>query len=147
MPTTIIAAKKYGFSNTEIMKITGKSLEEIEAVAGLPSYKMVDTCAAEFPAQTPYSTPRRNRLRDRSQRPAEVLILGSGPIRIGQGIEFDYCTSTQSRRCGMKGSRSTLSTTTRRPSPRISTPRTGLFLNRCNSRMCPIFSGRTIITA
>ncbi len=92
-PKDILAAKRYGFSNAELMKITGLSVEEIEAVSGLPTYKMVDTCAAEFPANTPYfySTfeqaceivPNENK---------KVLILGSGPIRIGQGIEFDYCT-------------------------------------------------------
>ena len=75
------------------MKITGLSREKVEKMAGLPTYKMVDTCAAEFPASTPYfySTfeqtceivPSENK---------KILILGSGPIRIGQGIEFDYCT-------------------------------------------------------
>jgi len=89
----ILAAKRYGFSNADLMEITGLSLERVEDMAGLPTYKMVDTCAAEFPANTPYfySTfeqsceivPTDNK---------KILILGSGPIRIGQGIEFDYCT-------------------------------------------------------
>jgi len=91
--TDIHAAKSMGFSNAEIAKITGKTDAEIEAIAGLPSYKMVDTCAAEFPAVTPYfySTyePVSEIVRNDRQK---VLILGSGPIRIGQGIEFDYCT-------------------------------------------------------
>ncbi|MCK9591324.1 MAG: carbamoyl-phosphate synthase large subunit [Methanoregula sp.] len=92
-PHDILAAKRYGFSNAEVMKITRLSVEEVETITGLPTYKMVDTCAAEFPANTPYfySTfeqaceivPNENK---------KVLILGSGPIRIGQGIEFDYCT-------------------------------------------------------
>ncbi|HUH79558.1 MAG TPA: carbamoyl-phosphate synthase large subunit [Methanoregula sp.] len=86
-------AKKFGFSNAEIAKITGLAVTGIEAVAGLPSYKMVDTCAAEFPASTPYFYSAREPIceivpNDRQK----VLILGSGPIRIGQGIEFDYCT-------------------------------------------------------
>jgi carbamoyl-phosphate synthase large subunit len=89
----VITARRYGFSNTEIARITGKSLDEIEAVTSPPSYKMVDTCAAEFPAQTPYfySTcePVCEIVPVENQK---VLILGSGPIRIGQGIEFDYCT-------------------------------------------------------
>ena len=92
-PHDMLAAKRYGFSNAELMKITGLSREQVEGMAGLPTYKMVDTCAAEFPANTPYfySTyeqsceivPTDNK---------KILILGSGPIRIGQGIEFDYCT-------------------------------------------------------
>jgi carbamoyl-phosphate synthase large subunit len=92
-PADIIAAKRYGFSNTEIVKITGLSLEKTEEMAGIPAYKMVDTCAAEFPASTPYfySTfgEKCEIVPDDKQK---ILILGSGPIRIGQGIEFDYCT-------------------------------------------------------
>lgn len=89
----ILAAKSYGFSNTEIARLTGTCLDDIEKTAGLPSYKMVDTCAAEFPAQTPYfystKEPVCEIVANENQK---VLILGSGPIRIGQGIEFDYCT-------------------------------------------------------
>ena len=86
-------AKRYGFSNAEIAQITGKAPSEIEGLVKIPSYKMVDTCAAEFPANTPYfySTCEP----DCEIVPTDtkkVLILGSGPIRIGQGIEFDYCT-------------------------------------------------------
>ena len=65
----------------------------MENIAGQPSYKMVDTCAAEFPATTPYfySTWETDcEICPSDER--KVLILGSGPIRIGQGIEFDYCT-------------------------------------------------------
>ncbi|MDD4136417.1 MAG: carbamoyl-phosphate synthase large subunit [Methanoregula sp.] len=89
----VIRAKIYGFSNLEIVQISGKSPDEIDAIAGTPAYKMVDTCAAEFPANTPYfySTyePNTEIVPTESKK---VLILGSGPIRIGQGIEFDYCT-------------------------------------------------------
>jgi carbamoyl-phosphate synthase large subunit len=86
-------AKQYGFSSSEIMMRTGKPVGELEAIIGLPTYKMVDTCAAEFPATTPYfySTWESECEIVPSQR-EKVLILGSGPIRIGQGIEFDYCT-------------------------------------------------------
>lgn len=92
-PEDILAAKRFGFSNTEICQITGKSLEEVETITGLPAYKMVDTCAAEFPARTPYFYSTREPVCeiDPSEK-QKVLILGSGPIRIGQGIEFDYCT-------------------------------------------------------
>jgi carbamoyl-phosphate synthase large subunit len=89
----IVRAKRYGFSNTEIAQITGKTPPEIEAVVAAPSYKMVDTCAAEFPANTPYFYSTYEP--DCEIVPTDkkkVLILGSGPIRIGQGIEFDYCT-------------------------------------------------------
>ncbi|MDD1715666.1 MAG: carbamoyl-phosphate synthase large subunit, partial [Methanolinea sp.] len=89
----LLLAKRYGFSNAELVTLTGNTWEEVEAVSGNPAYKMVDTCAAEFPARTPYfySTHERE-----SEIPPDeqqkILILGSGPIRIGQGIEFDYCT-------------------------------------------------------
>ena len=92
-PEDIRLAKKYGFSNLELRGLTKKSWSEIEKITGPPTYKMVDTCAAEFPAITPYfySTydAETEIIPDDKQK---VLIIGSGPIRIGQGIEFDYCT-------------------------------------------------------
>jgi carbamoyl-phosphate synthase large subunit len=92
-PDLVRLAKRFGFSNAELVKITGRTWEEIETLAGAPTYKMVDTCAAEFPATTPYfySTWETECEVTRTEKP-KVLILGSGPIRIGQGIEFDYCT-------------------------------------------------------
>lgn len=87
------SAKVYGFSNTEIAGLTGKSIPVIEEIAGEPTYKMVDTCAAEFPASTPYYYSTWEDECEIVNEPGKkVLILGSGPIRIGQGIEFDYCT-------------------------------------------------------
>ena len=89
----ISVAKRYGFSNAELVKITGLSLEHVEEMAGEPTYKMVDTCAAEFPASTPYFYSTREQVCEIVQSTNQkILILGSGPIRIGQGIEFDYCT-------------------------------------------------------
>ncbi|MGD1003853.1 MAG: carbamoyl-phosphate synthase large subunit [Methanoregulaceae archaeon] len=92
-PSDIHTAKKFGLSNTEIAKITGLSIEKIENITEDPAYKMVDTCAAEFPASTPYfystQEPVCEIVPNAKQK---ILILGSGPIRIGQGIEFDYCT-------------------------------------------------------
>jgi len=96
-PVTLRRAKRMGLTDERIADLTGKTLEEITdyriAQGIIPTYKMVDTCAAEFAAKTPYyySTyetecelvPTENK---------KILILGSGPIRIGQGIEFDYCT-------------------------------------------------------
>jgi carbamoyl-phosphate synthase large subunit len=90
-------AKRMGFSDERIAKLTGKTREEItdlRIASGLiPTYKMVDTCAAEFAAKTPYyysTYDTECELKPSGNK--KVLILGSGPIRIGQGIEFDYST-------------------------------------------------------
>jgi len=92
-PEDIMLAKRYGFSNREIKKLSGKDWEEIESIAGVPTFKMVDTCAAEFPATTPYFySTWEDECEIVKDDIKKVLILGSGPIRIGQGIEFDYCT-------------------------------------------------------
>jgi carbamoyl-phosphate synthase large subunit len=89
----IYRAKRYGFANTEIAQICKKPVAEIEAMVHAPSYKMVDTCAAEFPANTPYFYSTYEPVCELIPSDTKkVLILGSGPIRIGQGIEFDYCT-------------------------------------------------------
>ena len=86
-------SKKFGFSNSELRELTGWNIYRIESLVGLPTYKMVDTCAAEFPAKTPYyySTWETQCELTQSEK-KKILILGSGAIRIGQGIEFDYCT-------------------------------------------------------
>ncbi|HJJ31439.1 MAG TPA: carbamoyl-phosphate synthase large subunit [Methanocorpusculum sp.] len=86
-------AKRYGFSNTEIAALTGDSVEAVDKRCGLPVYKMVDTCAGEFPAKTPYFYSTHDAECELiSSDKKKMLILGSGAIRIGQGIEFDYCT-------------------------------------------------------
>ena len=89
-------AKKLGFSDRQIAVGVGLSEEEIRAqrqAAGvLPTYRLVDTCAAEFEAFTPYyysTYGSENEIRSSSKR--KIMILGGGPNRIGQGIEFDYC--------------------------------------------------------
>ena len=86
-----LRAKKTGFLDQTIEELSGKS---VEAVKRLPVYKMVDTCAAEFEAQTPYyyaTWDEESEVKPSDGR-KKVLVLGSGPIRIGQGIEFDYCS-------------------------------------------------------
>lgn len=91
-------AKRIEFPDTVISKITGKSLEELKALRKeygiVAGYKMVDTCAAEFEASTPYYYSaygvENEALETKSEK--KVLVLGSGPIRIGQGIEFDFCS-------------------------------------------------------
>lgn len=90
-------AKKMGFTDSVIAKLTGTTSEKITSLRkqqGITAaYKMVDTCAAEFEAATPYyySTYDNNSEVKQSSK-EKVLVLGSGPIRIGQGIEFDYCS-------------------------------------------------------
>ncbi len=127
---TLRAAKELGFSDAWIADLAGKDKREIKALREsygiLPAFKMVDTCAAEFEAQTPYyystfdgeneaaeplhlpavgelapgipaapylaaADPQPHRV-PAAQEKKKVLVLGSGPIRIGQGIEFDYCS-------------------------------------------------------
>ncbi len=86
-------AKEYGFTDEEIVRLTGKDPGFIKSITGDPVYKMVDTCAAEFPATTPYFYSTWDTTSEIVKNDAKkVLIIGSGPIRIGQGIEFDYCT-------------------------------------------------------
>ena len=95
-PKTLIRAKRLGFCDKHLALLTGKSEGEIrsfrKAHSVRPSYKIVDTCAAEFESFTPYyySTYDQENESIPSQR-KKVIILGGGPNRIGQGIEFDYC--------------------------------------------------------
>lgn len=86
-----LAAKKFGFTDKVIERLSGKS---VEGISRLPVYKTVDTCAAEFDAETPYyySTYDEETEVKPSTGKKKILVLGSGPIRIGQGIEFDYCS-------------------------------------------------------
>jgi len=94
---TLAKAKSLGFSDRQIAHLTGRTEDEVRAMrvaAGLvPSYRLVDTCAAEFEAYTPYyySTYDRGDDEVRPSGKKKVMILGGGPNRIGQGIEFDYC--------------------------------------------------------
>lgn len=92
----LLEAKTKGSADSHIARILGASESEFRAFrerAMTPVYKMVDTCAAEFEASTPYyySTYECEDEVVQSDR-RKVLVLGSGPIRIGQGIEFDYCS-------------------------------------------------------
>jgi carbamoyl-phosphate synthase large subunit len=88
--------KQHGFSDEQLAHLTGTSEDDIRALRlelGLePAYKLVDTCAAEFESYTPYyySTYEEEDESQRSDR-KKIMILGGGPNRIGQGIEFDYC--------------------------------------------------------
>ncbi len=90
------AMKRHGFSDRQIAHLTGSNESEVrsarKAAGVVPTYRLVDTCAAEFEAYTPYfystyGEEDETRANDRKR----VMILGGGPNRIGQGIEFDYC--------------------------------------------------------
>jgi carbamoyl-phosphate synthase large subunit len=90
-------AKSLGFSDRQIAHLTGSSEDDVRALRkklGLvPSYRLVDTCAAEFEAYTPYYYSTYD-CGDDEIKPSDkrkIMILGGGPNRIGQGIEFDYC--------------------------------------------------------
>ena len=96
-PEQLVRAKTLGFSDKQLAHLSGCTEAEIRgqrARLGLqPSYRLVDTCAAEFEAYTPYyySTYDRGDDEIRPSDRRKVMILGGGPNRIGQGIEFDYC--------------------------------------------------------
>ena len=88
--------KRYGFSDRRLAGLTGRTEREVRALRiewdVLPVYKAVDTCAAEFEAETPYFYSCYEQENEAVPGEKErVVILGSGPNRIGQGIEFDYC--------------------------------------------------------
>mgnify|MGYP000002913583 CR=1 FL=1 len=91
------AAERLGFVDQEIKSLTNLPKEQIDALrrAGgiYPIYKMVDTCAAEFESATPYYYSSYDWEDERvPSKKEKILVVGSGPIRIGQGIEFDYCS-------------------------------------------------------
>ena len=91
-------AKRIEFPDNVIARLTGKTEREIHdmrhANGIVAAYKIVDTCAAEFAAETPYyySVYGSENEVEKTEGKKKVLVLGSGPIRIGQGIEFDFCS-------------------------------------------------------
>jgi carbamoyl-phosphate synthase large subunit len=92
----MVRMKRLGFSDVQLAKLRGETEDAVRGrrwgMGVHPVYNMVDTCAGEFPAATPYlySTYGEENESVRSDR-RKIVILGSGPIRIGQGVEFDYC--------------------------------------------------------
>lgn len=94
---TLTTAKKYGFSDPTIARLWKTTAQRVRTFRKqnkiLPVYKMIDTCAAEFASATPYfySTYDHENESQSTKKPS-ILVLGSGPIRIGQGVEFDYAT-------------------------------------------------------
>ncbi len=94
---TLRMAKKMGFADSAIARMTGQSENEIKKLRlslGIrPTFKMVDTCGAEFDAVSPYYYSTYDEENEaKTPKNKTVVVLGSGPIRIGQGIEFDYCS-------------------------------------------------------
>lgn len=90
-------AKEYGFTDKVISELSKQNIREIKAIRLgnriIANFKMVDTCSAEFEAKTPYyysSYDEEEEVKISDKK--KILVLGSGPIRIGQGIEFDYCS-------------------------------------------------------
>ena len=90
-------AKEYGFNDKVISELSKQNIREIKAIRLgnriIANFKMVDTCSAEFEAKTPYyysSYDEEDEVKISDKK--KILVLGSGPIRIGQGIEFDYCS-------------------------------------------------------
>ncbi len=99
LTTELLAeAKRLGFPDRVIAQLTGKPEIEIKALRKqngiIAAYKMVDTCAAEFDAETPYYYSCFGSMNEvvKTEGRRKIMVLGSGPIRIGQGIEFDYCS-------------------------------------------------------
>ena len=96
-PEQLAKAKSLGFSDRQIAHLTGQTEDAVRAerkrLGIIPSYRLVDTCAAEFEAYTPYFYSTYDRGDDETHPTGKrsVMILGGGPNRIGQGIEFDYC--------------------------------------------------------
>ncbi len=95
---TLLEAKRLGFTDDVIAKNVGVTEAAIKNLRKMwkiqPSFSIVDTCAAEFAAQTPYYYSDycvENEV-DTAKKKKKIMVLGSGPIRIGQGIEFDYCS-------------------------------------------------------
>ena len=96
----LLEAKKMGFADIEIANLQQQGWEEVhihrlrQDKGVIPTYKLVDTCAAEFDAVTPYFYSCYEEENEATHDPnaKKVLVIGSGPIRIGQGVEFDYCS-------------------------------------------------------
>ena len=94
---TLWRAKRLGFSDEKIGELTDRTTQQVRDLRHQwdlrPVYKMVDTCAAEFEAHTPYFYSTYEQENEATpMQTGKALVVGSGPIRIGQGIEFDYCS-------------------------------------------------------
>jgi carbamoyl-phosphate synthase large subunit len=96
-PSLLRQAKRLGFADSDVATLAGRLPDQVRQLRHeweiRPVYKMVDTCAAEFEAVTPYFYSTYDQENEAPPLPGpKALVIGSGPIRIGQGIEFDYCS-------------------------------------------------------
>jgi len=152
----VAKAKQIGYSDSQLAMAFKKSSEEVRIFRkryGIqPCYKLVDTCAAEFEASTPYyySTYETHFMRNADTKDwfeddddevnltdkPKVAIIGGGPNRIGQGIEFDYCCVHAAYAMKEIGIESVMINSNRRPSARITTPATCSFSSRSRTKMC-----------
>ena len=129
------ALKRKGFSDSRLahlVDVVEKAVRQRRHELGIrPVYKRVDTCAAEFATSTAYlySTYEEECEAEPDNR-RKIMILGGGPNRIGQGIEFDYCCVHAALRCARMVSRPSWSTAIRRPSPPTTTRPTGCTSSR-----------------
>ena len=144
--------KQYGTSDAEIAALTGSDERFVRAyrkgLGVVPSMKTVDTCAAEFSSATEYhyktyeNIYRTSPIAKKCVAPDETtpadkpkaMILGAGPNRIGQGIEFDYCCVHASYALAARGLRPSWSTATQRPSRPTTTRQTACTLSRSPTR-------------
>lgn len=92
----VLDARKLGFNNTMIEAIRSTTDHELEKLSNMEDqhlvYKMVDTCAAEFESTTPYYYSTIGHENESKPLGNSIVVIGAGPIRIGQGVEFDYAT-------------------------------------------------------
>ena len=141
-PDLLRAAKRLGFSDEQIATLADRLPEQVRDLRKdwdiRPVYKMVDTCAAEFDAATPYFYSTYEQENEALPEPGKkALVIGCGPIRIGQGIEFDYCSVHAV--VGAAGGRlqgASWRTPTRRRSRPTSTPATGSTSSRWTKSRC-----------
>jgi carbamoyl-phosphate synthase large subunit len=144
---TFLRAKKFGFSDRQLAVARGasenaiRSKRKAERVA--PTYRLVDTCAAEFEAYTPYyysTYGDENERRESGKR--KIMILGGGPNRIGQGIEFDYCCVHAAFALRELGFETIMVNSNRKRFRPITTRATNFILSRSLSRTCSTFTIR-----
>ena len=139
-PGLLWEAKRLGFDDSQIgtlADVLPTRVREMRKQWGIvPVYKMVDTCAAEFEAQTPYFYSTYELENDAPSLTAErAAVIGSGPIRIGQGIEFDYCSVHAAWALASAGVQSIMMNSNPRLCPRTSTPPIDSTLSRSISKV------------
>jgi carbamoyl-phosphate synthase large subunit len=133
--------KRNGFSDRRLATLLGSDQHKVRAhrwsLGVNPVYKRVDTCAAEFASHTAYlySTYEEECEALPSDR-QKIMVLGGGPNRIGQGIEFDYCCVHAAQACARTATRPSWSTATRRPCPPTTTPPTACTSSRSRWKTC-----------